>query len=108
MVSKRKPYKTFTREFKLEALRQLEKSTRPATELARELGIRPNQLYKWRDQLIRKQEDAFPSGQIPSKRGRPIKADQSENITLKQENKRLQEEVEILKKAAAYFARELK
>ena len=43
MVSKRKPYKTFTREFKLEALRQLEATTRPATELARELGIRPNQ-----------------------------------------------------------------
>jgi hypothetical protein len=31
MVTKRKPYKTFTREFKLEALRQLEASTRPAT-----------------------------------------------------------------------------
>ena len=63
-------YKTFTCEFKLETLRQLEESTRPATELARELGIRPNQLYKWKDQLIRKQEDAFPSGQIPAKRGR--------------------------------------
>jgi len=46
MVSKRKPYKTFPPEFKLEALRQLEEGTRPATELARELGIRPNQLYK--------------------------------------------------------------
>ena len=108
MVSKRKPYKTFTREFKLEALRQLEESSRPATELARELGIRSNQLYKWKDQLIRKQDDAFPSGQIPPKRGRPRKVDQSEVVTLKQENKRLQEEVEILKKAAAYFARELK
>ncbi len=31
MVLKRKPYKTFTREFKLEVLRQLEASTRPAT-----------------------------------------------------------------------------
>lgn len=108
MVSKRKPYKTFTREFKLEALRQLEETTRPATELARELGIRPNQLYKWKDQLIRKQDNAFPSGQIPPKRGRPKKVDQSEVMTLRQENKRLQEEVEILKKAAAYFARELK
>ena len=82
MVSKRKPYKTFTREIKLEALRQLEESTRPVTELARELGIRPNQLYKWKDQLIRKQEDAFPSAQTPPKRGRPKKIDQSELVTL--------------------------
>ena len=106
MVSKRKPYKTFTSEFKLEALRQLEASTRPATELARELGIRPNQLYKWREQLITKKDNAFSKS--PTKPGRPKKEDQSKLVTLEQENKRLQEENEILKKAAAYFARELK
>ena len=43
-----------------------------------------------------------------SKRGRPKKQDQSEMATLRQENKRLTEENEILKKAAAYFARESK
>jgi len=106
MISKRKPYKTFTREFKLEALRQLEASTRPATELARELGIRPNQLYKWREQLIAKKDNAFSKTQ--SKLGRPKKEAQSKLVALEQENKRLQEENEILKKAAAYFARELK
>ena len=41
-------------------------------------------------------------------RGRPKKEDQSQVATLKQENERLREEVEILKKAAAYFARDLK
>ena len=56
MVSKRKPSKTFPREFKLEALRQLEAGTRPATELARELGIRANQLYKWREQQVQLKE----------------------------------------------------
>lgn len=106
MVSKRKPYKTFTREFKLEALRQLEASTRPATELAKELGIRPNQLYKWREQFITKKDKAFSKSQPKS--GRPKKENQSKLVTLEQENKRLQEENEILKKAAAYFARELK
>jgi transposase len=108
MVHKRKPYKTFTREFKLEALRQLEASTRPATELARELGIRPNQLYKWRDKLIREKDDAFPGSAGHVNRGRPKKEDQSELTTLKQKFKLLEEENEILKKAAAYFARELK
>jgi transposase len=42
------------------------------------------------------------------KPGRPRKENQSELKSLKQENERLKEEVEILKKAAAYFARELK
>jgi transposase len=40
--------------------------------------------------------------------GRPLKEEQSEVLTLKQENRRLREEVEILKKAAVYFAKELK
>jgi transposase len=48
-------------------------------------------------------------GSVPSaKKGRPKKADQSELATLRQENKRLKEDNEILKKAAAYFAREQK
>ena len=37
---------SFTREFKLEAVRLLESSGKPAAELARELGVRRNQLYK--------------------------------------------------------------
>ncbi len=103
MASKRKPYKTYAREFKQEAVRLLEESGRPSAELAMELGIRRNQLYKWKEQLMKKGEKAF-SGQ----RGRPKKENQSEVTTLRQENERLKEELEILKKAAAYFAKELK
>ena len=103
MTKTRKPYNSYTREFKLEAVRLMEESGRPPAELARELGIRRNQLYKWKEQLRAKGDDAFPK-----KRGRPAKVEQSELTTLKQENDRLREEVAILKKAAAYFARELK
>ena len=99
----RKPYKTYTREFKQEAVRLMQASDRPASEIAMELGIRRNQLYKWKDQLAVKGEEAFPG-----KPGRPKKENQSQLKSLKQENERLKEEVEILKKAAAYFARELK
>ena len=67
-----------------------------------ELGIRRNQLYKWKTELDDKGVDAFKG------KGRPKKEEQSENSLLKQENERLREEVAILKKAAAYFARELK
>ncbi len=47
MTSKRRPYNQYSHQFKVEALRQLEASDRPATELAAELGIRTNLLYKW-------------------------------------------------------------
>ena len=101
MTEKRKPYKTYTKAFKLEALRLLAESDRPASEIAMQLGIRRNQLYKWKEQMSKK-------GNVASaKRGRPKKADQSETARLRQENKRLQEENEILKKAAVFFAKEL-
>lgn len=102
-MSTRKPYKTYPREFKLEAIRLMDSSDRPASEIAMELGIRRNLLYKWKEQLAEKGEVAFTQ-----ERGRPKKEDQSEASRLKQENARLREEVEILKKAAAYFAKELK
>ncbi len=103
MTRKRKPYKTYTREFKLEAVRMMEESGRPPAEIAMELGIRRNQLYKWKEQLQVKGDQAFSDN-----RGRPRKENQSELTTLRQENERLKEELEILKKAAAYFAKELK
>lgn len=102
MKKKRSPYKAYTKEFKLEAVRLMRESDRPSSEIAMELGIRRNQLYKWAEQLERSGELAFKG------RGRPKKEDQAELTTLKQENERLREEVEILKKAAAYFARDLK
>ena len=102
MTKKRKPYKTYPKEFKLEAIRLLAESDRPASEIALQLGIRRNQLYKWKEQMTKKGDVAS------AKRGRPKKESQSETATLRQEVKRLKEENEILKKAAAYFARELK
>ena len=103
MTSKRRPYKTYPKEFQLEDVRMIETSDRPASEIAAELGIRRNLLYKWKEQLERKGESSFKG-----KPGRPPKSEQSEEAALRQENERLREEVEILKKAAAYFARELK
>jgi transposase len=101
MTRKRRPYKTYPKEFKLEALRLMESSGRPASEIAMQLGIRRNQLYKWKEQMKKK-------GDVPTaKRGRPKKEDQSELASLRQELKRVKEENEILKKAAVFFAKEL-
>ena len=92
--------KTFTREFKLEAVRLLERSDRPAAEVARELGIKRNQLYKWQEQLSAKGEAAFPG------HGRRVQDQDAEIARLKHELERVKEERDILKKAAQYFAKE--
>lgn len=101
MTTKRKPYNTYTKEFKLEALRMMDESDRPASEIAMNLGIRRNQLYKWKEQMNKKGDVAS------AKKGRPKKEEQSELATVKQELKRVKEENEILKKAAVFFAKEL-
>lgn len=94
-----RPRKHFTREFKREAVRLLEQGQRPAAAIARELGIPRNRLYKWQAQLAKDGATAFPgSGQ----RAGPAE----ELARLKRELARVTEERDILKKAAAYFARE--
>jgi transposase len=91
----------FCREFKLEAVRLLDRGEKPAAQLARELGIRRNQLYKWKEQLAAKGAAAFPS------RGRKPRAEEDEVTRLKRQLAEVTEERDILKKVAAYFARNL-
>jgi transposase len=92
----------FAKEFKLEAVRLLELGQKPATQLALELGIRRNQLHKWQVQLRNK-----GLGQAFRGPGAKPLSELSEVERLRRELKRVTEERDILKKAAAYFAREL-
>jgi transposase len=93
--------KDFSPEFKREAVRLLKAGEKPAADLARELGVRRNQLYKWKEQLMKDGEDAFPGIGRRS-------AGKDEVAGLRKELERVKEERDILKKAAAYFAKELK
>jgi transposase len=99
-----KKRKRFTREFKLEVVRLLEEGEKPASELARELGIRRNLLYKWKETIDQKGKDAFPG---KGKRT-GVETQTTEIACLKRELAQAKEDVEILKKAAAFFAKELK
>jgi transposase len=54
MSNKRKPYNTYTKKFKLKALLMMDQSDRPESEVVMKLGIRRNQLYKWKGQLEKK------------------------------------------------------
>jgi transposase len=82
----------------------MDEGKKPPAELARELGIRRNQLYKWKEETAKQGVIAFPGS------GRRMSSGtQAEEISrLKLELERVKEENEILKKAAAFFARELK
>jgi transposase-like protein len=91
---------TYSKEFKVEAVRLLERGDKKPADLARELGISRNKLYQWQEQLKDKSADeAFPG---PGRRG----PQSAELATLRHENARLKEELEFLKKAAKFFARE--
>ena len=96
--------KTFTPEFKREAVRLLEAGNKPGAQIARELGIKRNQLYKWQEEIDKHGEAAFPG------MGRRSSSEtlEAENARLKRELAKAQEEAEILKKAAEFFAKELK
>ena len=93
----------YPKEFKLEAVRLLNEGGKPASEIAMQLGIKRPLLYRWRDQFNDKGGQAFTVGP-----GRPKTDQMSELSRLRQELKEVKEERDILKKAAAYFARDLR
>lgn len=92
--------KRHTKEFKLEAVRLLEQSGRPGAELARELGIRRTQLYKWAAQLKGKGRTRAFLGSGPRR------AAENELTRVKRELAQVTQERDILKKAVAFLARE--
>jgi transposase len=101
-------YQRYTQEFKLEAIRLMEETDKPVVQLARDLGLRVNQIYKWKKQLETKQDQAFKRTRKASQDKVVDEADKDAEIkVLKQRIERLEAEKDILKKAATYFAKEL-
>ena len=86
--------KRFTEEFKIEAVKQVTERNHPVAEVAARLGVSGYSLYQWI-----KRYSVSPVE-------RAVTADQqAEMRQLKAELKRVTEERDILKKAAAYFAK---
>ncbi len=95
----------FSREFKLEAVRLAKQSGKPQAQVARELGIRPDMLRSWKRQAEGSAgfaaADVFPgNGNVPSQ--------DDEVRRLRREVDQLRQERDFLKKATAYFAKELR
>lgn len=94
-----KTRRSFTKEFKLEAVRLVIEEKRRIAQVARELGMRDTVLGRWIKESEQNQGDAFPGkGNLP--------AEAEELRRLRRENERLQIEHAILKKAIAIFSKE--
>jgi transposase len=93
--------KRYDRNYKMEVVRRAREKVQRVPDLARELGIHENTIYKWMGEFKKDEVNAFPgSGKL--------KPRDEELRRLKRENENLKEEVEILKKAAVYFAKNQK
>jgi transposase len=94
-----RPRRTYTAEFKTEAVKLVTEQGYSVAEAARSLGIHETLLRSWKQALEAKGAQAFPG------QGK-LSPFEEENRRLRAENKRLLAERDILKKAAAFFARE--
>lgn len=93
-MNQKRKYKTYSKDVKEEAVSLV---TDQGYSVAETVGVNPNQIYKWKDHL-----KAQASGAVLSDNER------TELWKLRAENKRLKVEKDILKKASAFFAREMR
>lgn len=93
--------KRFDKAYRAEAVRLALSSGKSIAQTARELGINGPTLYSWLNQS-KQQDETLPSNDVKLNNSQLIE----ELNRLRKENIRLKEEREILKKAAAFFAKE--
>jgi transposase len=94
-----KVQKTYTAEFKREAVRLAQTSGKPIAQVARELGISDTSIHQWRKELAEHGKEAFP--------GSGHQTTQEEEVRrLKRELERVQKERDILKKTLGIFTRD--
>jgi transposase len=90
--------RAFTREFKQEAVKLVTAGDHPTAQVARDLGITPNLLRRWKQEVAGDPVSAFPG------KGRR-KPHEEELARLKRDLARVTQERDFLKSVAAYFAK---
>ena len=91
--------RTYTPEFKAEAVKLVTEQGYSVAEAARSLGVHETLLRSWKQALQAQGDQAFPGQGTPP-------AVEEELRRLRADNQRLRAERDILKKAAAFFAKE--
>lgn len=86
----------YTPEFKAEAVRMMRSSDKSVAELAEDLGISEQSLYRWARQFG-VDEKADPKGPLTT-------AEREELARLRRELRQVRQERDFLKKTASYFA----
>ena len=86
-------------QFKIDAVNMMKSSNKTASEVARDLGIRPDLISRWKRELEQENVKAFPG------QGNPR---DEELARLRKENADLKMERDILKKAMAIFSKQEK
>lgn len=96
-----KQAKKYSAEYKMEAIRRLEQTGESVAKVAADLGVNENTMHGWIKRHREKPVNPFPgSGKLSD--------DDEKMRKLEREIRELREENEILKKAAQYFAKNLK
>lgn len=96
-MTQRRKQRKYTDAFREEAVALVTKQGYTVIEAANSLGITTKLIYNWKDKISANQ----------SSDGRPL-SEHAELMKLRKENKRLLMERDILKKATAFFAKEMK
>ena len=91
--------RVFPREFKVEAVQLLLNGSQAAVEVARNLGIRVELLYRWKNEYLSGRGEVFPG------MGHLADPEQEQRRKLERELASVTEERDILKKASAIFSR---
>lgn len=90
--------KTYTPEFKREAVQLVQTSGKPIAQVARDLGISDSSIHQWRKELAEHDSEAFPGSGHQT-------AQEEEVRRLKRELETVKQERDILKKAIGIFSR---
>jgi transposase len=99
-------YRQHSEEFKLEAVKLYTQSGKSAGVVARELGVDPSSLYRWRDEFD-PGHLTVPSEGVEKRKSKASVMSQEEELrALRRQNEILRQERDFLKKAAAFFAKE--
>ncbi len=96
-MTQKRSYKHYPKEFKEEAVNLVLEQGYTVSEAAKSVGVTTTLLYKWKDKVE------------AERNGVALEPDERDELKrLRKENKELRMEKEILKKASAFFAKEMK
>ncbi len=93
-----KKRKVYERQFKIDAVNLVVNGERSVSEVARDLGIEPNMLYRWKRKFTTEASESFPG------KGR-LSRHEEELRRLRRELEQSKEDREILEKALAFFSK---